>query len=288
MPSITKSELDTFLAEGFVTKDSMIAPAAVAALKPAFAAVFNGQFETGVAPDEVNWQYANGDPALTRQICNGWKANRTIASTVLQESLGAAIGQLGGWSGVRVMIDNVLWKPPGARTLGYHQDSAFLSWFTPSDLITCWIALDDTTKDGGTMELVRGSHLWDLHEPKGEFHAPKDYRAPMKEAAIIQGVKPNIAYIEVPAGGGSFHHGRTWHGSGENVGEQPRRALVLHAMRADVEYVPANFAQGIGPIYSRYKRLGDNQLDENYFPIIWQEDGYRTAAIEEYCCPRVK
>ena len=282
MPTITPSELETFSRDGFITKDSMITPSAVEALKPAFEAVFNGQFETGVTPDEVNWQYADGDPALTRQICNGWKANRTIANTVLQESLGAAIGQLGGWSGVRIMIDNILWKPPGARTLGHHQDSAFLSWFTPSDLITCWIALDDTTKEGGTMELVRGSHQWTLHEPKGEFHAPKDYRAPMKEAAAIQGVDPDIAYIEVPAGGGSFHHGHTWHGSGENFGQKPRRALVLHAMRADVEYVPANFAKGIGPIYSRYKRLGDNILDENYFPIIWQEDGYRTAAIDQF------
>jgi len=282
LPSISESELETFSRDGFIIKESLVSATTVEQLKPAFEAVFNGQFETGVAPDEVNWQYADGDPSLTRQICNGWKANRTIASTVLQESLGQAIGRLGGWSGVRIMIDNVLWKPPGARTLGHHQDSAFLSWFTPSDLITCWIALDDTSREGGTMELVRGSHKWDLHEPKGEFHAPDNYRASMIEAAAIEGVEPDIAYIEVPAGGGSFHHGHTWHGSGENAGKLPRRALVLHAMRADVEYVPTNFAQGIGPIYSRYKRLGDNQMDENYFPIIWSEDGYRTSAIAQF------
>ena len=35
-------------------------------------------------------------------------------------------------------------------------------------------------------------------------------------------------------------------------------------------------------IYSRYKRLGDNQLDENYFPILWRKDGYRTPQIETY------
>ena len=282
MTSITTAEQQTFSRDGFVTKDALILPETIAELKPAFDALFNGQFETGVTPDEVNWQYATGDPSLTRQICNGWKANHTIASTVLQESIGAAIAQLGGWNGVRIMIDNVIWKPPGARSLGYHQDSAFLSWFSPSDLITCWIALDDTTRAGGTMELVRGSHQWDLHKPVGEFHAPENYRAPMQTAAKLQGIDPDIAYIEVPAGGGSFHHGHVWHGSDKNHGEHPRRALVIHAMRSDVEFVPANFAQGIGPIYSRYKRLADNKLDENYFPIIWHEDGYRTAGIEKF------
>ncbi len=53
-------------------------------------------------------------------------------------------------------------------------------------------------------------------------------------------------------------------------------------MRADVAYDPAHFDQGIGPIYSRYKHLGDNQLDENYFPILWREDGYRTPQIEAF------
>ena len=31
-------------------------------------------------------------------------------------------------------------------------------------------------------------------------------------------------------------------------------------MRSDVEYVPEHFARGIGPIYSRYKRLATEVL----------------------------
>jgi len=63
---------------------------------------------------------------------------------------------------------------------------------------------------------------------------------------------------------------------------EPRRALVLHAMRSDAEFNPARLSSGTGAIYSRYKRLGDNVMDENYFPILWREDGYRTPAIERY------
>ena len=282
MTLLQESHLKQFTNDGFVVVDKLIAQSQVSNLHQAFDALFHGQFETGVRPDEVNWQFADGDASLTRQICNGWKANKAVARAVLSGALGEAIAQLTGWYGVRIMIDNVIWKPPGAKSLGYHQDSAFLSWFTPSDLLTCWIALDDTCADGGTMELVPGSHKWALHQPEGDFHAPDDYRLPMRNAANSQGTKADIAYVEVPAGGGSFHHGHIWHGSGQNNSRLPRRALVLHAMQDSVEYVPAQFSQGIGPIYSRYKRLGDNTLDENYFPIIWRKDGYRTPQIETF------
>ena len=282
LEQITTPDRACFDADGFLVVDQLIDPQQIPALHQAFDDLFDGIFETGVRPDEVNWQSATGDPGLTRQICNGWKANRDIARIVLDESLGKTVAELAGWPGTRIMIDNVLWKPPAAKSLGFHQDSAYLAWFSPSDLLTCWIALDDTTADGGTIEFVRGSHRWPLREPEGEFHAPEDYRAPMRNAAAREGVDPDIVPVEVRAGGGSFHHGYTWHGSGANAGSNPRRSLVLHAMRSDVEYVPAHFDQGIGPIYSRYKRLADNQLDENYFPVLWREDGYRTAQIETY------
>jgi ectoine hydroxylase-related dioxygenase (phytanoyl-CoA dioxygenase family) len=282
MIEISTVDQENFNNDGFLIVDSLIESSIVPGLHQTFTDLFRGKFETGVRPDEVNWQEATGDPSLSRQVCNGWKANRDIARVVLDEAIGKAIARLSGWSGVRIMIDNVVWKPPATKSLGFHQDSAYLSWFTPSDLLTCWIALDDTRADGGTIEFVRGSHKWKLSEPEGEFHAPEDYRKPMREAAAREGIDPEIVYTEVNAGGGSFHHGWTWHGSGANLSANPRRSLVLHAMRSDVEYVPENFAQGIGPIYSRYKRLGDNQLNENYFPILWREDGYRTSQIDNY------
>ncbi|MEM7208906.1 MAG: phytanoyl-CoA dioxygenase family protein [Pseudomonadota bacterium] len=279
---VTQQHLDDFERDGLLVVDNLVDPARIPDLHDAFDDLFNGRFETGVRPDEVNWQTKSGDPSLTRQICNGWKADRRIARVVLREEFGEAVAKFAGWRGARIMQDNVLWKPVGAKSLGFHQDSSYLAWFTPSLMLTCWIALDNTSAAGGTMELVRGSHRWHLSDPEGEFHAPEDYRAPMKKAAERAGVEPDIVPIEVPAGGGSFHHGYTWHGSGKNSGSVPRRALVLHAISCDVEYVPENFSQGIGPIYSRYKRLGDNQLDENYFPILWREDGYRTPALKSF------
>jgi ectoine hydroxylase-related dioxygenase (phytanoyl-CoA dioxygenase family) len=282
MFTLTAEQIEQFSEDGFLIAEKLIDEETVEALRSRFERLFRGEFETGITPDEVNWQEGESDPSLTRQICNGWKADRAIARVVLRQDLGHAIAQLGGWPGARIMVDNVLWKPPDTRPLGHHQDSAYLSWYTPSDLLSCWIALDDTTADGGTIEFVRGSHKWHHSEPEGEFHGPADYRKQMLAAAEKEGVEPEIVYVEVPRGGGSFHHGWTWHGSGHNRATRPRRSLVLHAMRSDTRYVPGHLGEGVGRIYSRYKHLADNEIDENYFPVLWREDGYRTPAVESY------
>jgi len=282
MPSLTPDDKNQFDQDGFLVVDRLIEDDQVEIIRERFELLFAGNFETGVAPDEVNWQENTGDPSLTRQICNGWKADREIAKIVLDENLGKAIAELGDWPGTRIMIDNVLWKPPGTRALGFHQDNAYLDWFSPTELLSCWIALDDTVAEGGTIEFVKGSHKWAHSKPEGEFHGPADYRKYMEQSAARESVDPEIVYVEVSKGGGSFHHGWTWHGSGENQSAKPRRALVLHAMRSDVHYVPEHLGQGTGSIYSRYKRLDSNVFDENYFPVLWRHDGYRTPGIASY------
>lgn len=283
MIELTKTQAETFFADGFVVFDKLVDPEVIARARERFAPMFRGEFETGIRPDEVNWQEGKSAADRTRQICNGWKGDRAIASIVLREDFGRIVAGLMGWNGTRLMHDNVIWKPPGAKSLGYHQDNAYLSWYRPTGLMTVWIALDDTTAEGGTLEFVRGSHKWQASKPEGEFHAPEDYRKYMIAAARAQGHEPEIVPVVVPMGGGSFHHGWTWHGSGPNRSPNPRRSLVIHAMPADAEFAPEHFGEGNGPIYSRYRRLDDNQMDENHFPILWTKDGRRTKGLERWC-----
>lgn len=282
MNDLGDSEIDSFRTDGFLVCDRLIDDADVAAARVRFDHLFRGEFETGVMPDEVNWQEGDGDPELTRQICNGWKADRTVARIVLDAGIGRAVARLAGWPGARIMQDNVIWKPQGARPLGYHQDNAYIGWLAPREMLSCWIALDDTTAAGGTMELVRGSHRWPVDPPDGAFHGPDDYRAAMREAAERHGREAEIVPIEVPAGGGVFHHGGIWHGSGYNRSAAPRRSLVLHAVSSEASFVRTRIGEGNGPIYGRYMRLGDSALDENHFPVLWAEDGGRTQGLDDF------
>ena len=124
----------------------------------------------------------------------------------------------------------MLWKPVGTRPLGMHQDCAYLDWINPNEMISCWIALDDTSAEAGTMELVRGSHRWSRATPIEQFHGPEDYTKEMREAAAAQGVgEPDVVPVVVKKGGGSFHHGNTWHGSNAKS-RQLRQALSCRSL----------------------------------------------------------
>ena len=79
MLEISPDQIDAFNRDGFLVVDKIIDDATVDKLRSSFDRLFRGEFETGITPDEVNWQQDDGDPSLTRQICNGWKADRAIA-----------------------------------------------------------------------------------------------------------------------------------------------------------------------------------------------------------------
>jgi phytanoyl-CoA hydroxylase len=47
-------------------------------------------------------------------------------------------------------------------------------------MATCWIPLDNTNKENGTLEFAIDSHNWDLCPPSESFHAPIDYKKELK------------------------------------------------------------------------------------------------------------
>jgi Phytanoyl-CoA dioxygenase (PhyH) len=105
--------------------------------------------------------------------------------------------ELIGWEGVRLLQDNCIWKPPGTKSLGMHQDGSYLDYLVPPEMITCWIALDDTAAEAGTITYAAGSHRWPRSpENRGEFHAPDDWLAPVNRA-VPEGEEIRLVPIEV-------------------------------------------------------------------------------------------
>jgi 2-oxoglutarate-dependent dioxygenase len=277
--AISDEHARKFSEDGFVIVDQIIDPGLADEVAARYEELFAGKFETGLLPDEWNWKPGRDPEDRTRQICNAWKSDRLIASVVLDPAIGRACATLGGWDGTRLSQDNVLWKPPGAKALGYHQDSSYELWADPPDWVSCWIALDDTTAEGGTVEYVRGSHAWRRWGMIEQFHAPADYKKELADAAADAGVaEPEIVKIVVPRGGGVFHNGWIWHGSGVNRSDRPRRSLVAHCMQARTKFHPTI----TGAIYGRYKRFGDLTMDESFFPVTWRDGGERSKFIGPY------
>src|SRR5256885_4627519 len=209
------------LEEGFIDADP------VALLRERFEPLFAGRYETGIRPDEVNWVPGRDPDDRTRQICNGWKADPCIAAQALSERTGRLAASLMGWDGVRLVEDNCIWKPPGAKSLGMHQDGSYLDYIVPPEMITCWIALDDTSAKAGTITYAAGSHRWPRSpENRGEFHAPPDWLAPLERARPAE-EELRLVPPGVRAGGGALHHFNTFPRSRPNTGSVHRPAGVL-------------------------------------------------------------
>ncbi len=281
---LSEAKVAKFEADGFVIIEDALSPEEVEAARARFAPLFAGQFETGLMPDEWNWREGRDAPDLTRQICNGWKSDRTIARIVLDAAVGEAAASLRGWPGARIAQDNVIWKPPGTKPLGFHQDDSYQNWIVPGEMMTFWITLDDTRADQGTIEYVKGSHRWPLSPPIARFHAPDNPLADMLPAARAAGIDaPEIVPIEVKAGSAVIHHGRTWHGSRDNRGQNPRRSVISHCISSAARFD----GTGVSAVYSRYKQVGSTAMDESFFPVLWREDGYRTVWLDDYCATGV-
>ncbi len=118
MIEFSDAQIGQFHDDGFLVVERLIDADTVARAADRFAPLFRGEFETGLDPDEWNWREGRDAADLTRQICNGWKSDRTVAGIVLSADIGRLCATLGGWPGARIGRDNVLSKPPGATPVG--------------------------------------------------------------------------------------------------------------------------------------------------------------------------
>lgn len=270
-----------FRRDGFLVVERILSPDRIAALRDRFPLVFAGRFDTGIYPDEWYWREGMSLPDVTRHMANAWKADLAIARLALSADLGRAAALLAGWSGTRLGQDTLWWKAPRTKPVTFHQDTSFLDVLDPQQTLTCWVTLDDTHRDAGTLEYVPGSHLWPLTPIPEGFHAPEDYRAHMRAAAAAAGITPpDPVLIEVPAGSCVFHAGEIWHGSGPNrTDDRMRRSIGVHVIPEQARFSD----RPGGYIYRRYQRTGDPVMDESYFPVLWSGGGHRTGWIDGYC-----
>jgi len=133
---------------------------------------------------------------------------------------------------VRFWHDQLFCKPPfhGGR-VAWHQDYSYWTRTKPMAHLSCWIGLDQSTRENGCVHYVPGSHRWELLPITGlagdmdsiDAVLNEDFRSKFKPVAI-----------ELKAGEASFHHPLMIHGSYENRTSQPRRAAVINVFRDGV------------------------------------------------------
>lgn len=164
---------------------------------------------------------------------------------------------------VRFWHDQLFCKPARhGGAVAWHQDYSYWTRTTPLAHLTCWIGLDDSTRENGCLHYVPGSHTWpDLPKPvlaggleESRGSLPEELREKFKPIPV-----------EMRKGEGAFHHARTMHGSGANDTPRPRRATVINAF---LDGVMSNsdepLLEGV-PVIPRGQKMGGQ-----FFPLLFR------------------
>lgn len=126
-------------------------------------------------------------------------------------------------------------KEPGDPSfVSWHQDSTYWGLSSP-DVVTAWVALSESNKGNGALEVIPGTHAKDQLPHRSTF-AKENMLSRGQEIAVE--VDPNLSVmLELEPGEMSLHHVRLVHGSASNRSKTQRR--IGFAIR----YIPTHVRQ---------------------------------------------
>jgi hypothetical protein len=201
--------------------------------------------------------------------------------------LGAVAARLAQAEQIRVFQATLILKPPNpeepSNLVPWHFDKHYWQTATSQRMLTAFIPFHDCGVEQGTITMVDGSHLWQ-ERPGGDdssrHFAARD-RAELDELLLLNaefnGAEVRRVPIRIPRGQVSFHHCRTYHGSGPNMSAFPRRAVSLHLQDGENRYRPFPRPDGSPVVYNHdvlVRRTADGRpdyADPDYCPTIWQD-----------------
>ncbi|MCB0112429.1 MAG: phytanoyl-CoA dioxygenase family protein [Caldilineaceae bacterium] len=232
---MTKSDLQSaFQTDGYVIHAEPLLPAnlvqgAIAGMD----AIRNGVYDTGLPPRPSPWKPGD-DPNQLCKIESPQFASYAIRELINAPALGEWCAAATGAEAVQIWWIQLLYKPPvvpgtvAKTNVGMHQDWTYWqrTWADGSELFTAWVALSDVTAESGPMKFVRGSHQWgDLAE--SDFFE-QDLEAQVRKIRSSTDHQWEEAAAILAPGGVSLHDKLTWHGSGPNTANGPRRSFAIH------------------------------------------------------------
>ena len=166
---------------------------------------------------------------------------------------------------VRFWHDQLFCKPARhGGVVAWHQDYSYWTRTQPMAHLSCWIGLDDSTRENGCVHYVPGSHRWNLLPVTG---LADDMHAIRSVLTLEQKDQFKPVPIELKAGECSFHHPLMVHGSFENRSDRPRRGAVINVFRDGVCSASNDaLLAGVPPISAGERITGQ------FFPLLFRRD----------------
>ncbi len=187
---------------------------------------------------------------------------------------------------IRVFQSTLIYKPPRpdepSNVVPWHFDRHYWQTCTSEKMLTAFCPLHDCGEDMGTITMVDGSNTW---KEIGFDDSTTRHFADRDNEELEETLRRNADFnnsdvvkvpIEIPKGHMSFHHCRTYHGSGANRSANPRRAISLHLQDGDNKYREFTREDGSVVRYNhdhlvRRTPAGEpDYADPEFCPPIWR------------------
>lgn len=202
------------------------------------------------------------DPATTLfHALGAWRIAAGFHDVLWHPAFTVPAAQLLGGA-VRFWHDQLFSKPARhGGVVAWHQDYSYWTRTQPLAHLTCWIGLDEATRDNGCLHYVPGSHLWPDLPITG---LAGDMDAIQSVLTDEQRTRFQPVAIELKAGEAAFHHPRMIHGSFANRSDGPRRATVINVFRDGVRSATdASLLDGV-PVIANGELMGGQ-----FFPLLF-------------------
>jgi non-heme Fe2+,alpha-ketoglutarate-dependent halogenase len=125
-------------------------------------------------------------------------------------------------------------EPRNPAYVSWHQDSTYWG-LDPSDIVTAWVALSDSTTKNGAMRVVPGSHTV-AQIPHRDTFRPDNLLSRGQEV-MIDVDDAQAATLTLKAGEMSLHHVRLIHGSEPNPSDRRRIGFAIRYLPTYVRQV---------------------------------------------------
>lgn len=224
--TLTQDQRDFFYAQGYLAYGKVLDDETISLLRQEYDAIFEaarteGSYRNLAIDDTTDVARKRDAPQQMLQIMQMCERNIHFRRLLYNEHILDLVEDLLG-PNLMLFHDQALFKP--ALTGGpvfWHQDNAY--WrCSPANLISCWMTLDDVTKENGAMQVLPGSHL------KPARHEKSESTNALLQSSGIDETQAQV--VELPAGGCMFHHCQTLHYTAPNTTDRQRRAFVIHFM----------------------------------------------------------
>jgi ectoine hydroxylase-related dioxygenase (phytanoyl-CoA dioxygenase family) len=227
-------------------------------------------FDPNHAGRELWYEYhtneSNAPDTVLFHALGAWRLRPAFHDILWHPAFTVPASQLLGGA-VRFWHDQLFCKPARhGGVVAWHQDYSYWTRTKPMAHLTCWIGLDDSTKENGCVHYVPKSHEWTLLPITGlagDMNAIQEVLSPTQWEQFTHPLA-----IELKAGECSFHHPLMVHGSFANRTDRPRRATVINAFRDGViSDSDKELLAGVPPVPPGQTMSGQ------FFPLLYEPPG---------------